>query len=348
MNREELTKELLKIEVLNFLEKDNSEVLKYTEELKNKKINNFIEKIYDKINFKKSVLSDEINNIIFIHNHFDFGDYEDSRQKDEILSGFEKGLSVKEVTIYAKKEYSYEKMKLIKEALLSNTDINFIQNILKLNLSIYKMDMAIKDFNGHLPEDVISIYANNIYSDDASKEIRLAILNGVNQTNVLNKLARVEFDSNQIREIRIGLERGLFEEAIDLYAKRDYSSQKMRELREIIEREFKNGTMLNQNEIISFVTSKNFNYKQLKVIKNAIYYNSFDLDLSKIKKVAYEELSADILEILLDLLSRGIDLKIILDILDLKKDYDYYFNISINLKRNIYVEKVGGKNGLLY
>ena len=135
------------------------------------------------------------------------------KQMEEIHLGLKHGLPVDKVKIYANPEYESGKMEEIRLGLehkLTLNQINFLRSIKPRTIG------------------------NLIDSDSEIKIARLCYENNVSQ-NEIDELLNKKLNYEQMREVIKGLEKGLTIDAIKIYASPEYSSQKMEQIRLLLE-----------------------------------------------------------------------------------------------------------------
>ena len=172
-----------------------------------------------------------------------------SAQLKEIGNGVKQGLNVD----YAKEFYDSYKMKVIRNSLIYNIEIEYgfevpNKKFLYKVISGFKKKVNILPYLLKYPELTISknniidliiygltlnisnihYYLNKKYDEKQLYEIFKGIENKIDVT-FYNK---IEFDSRQMREIREGLEKGI---DVSIYAKPKYSYDKMWQIREGLE-----------------------------------------------------------------------------------------------------------------
>lgn len=120
----------------------------------------------------------------------------------EIRKGFERKLSLEQISIYAKPEFDYSAMEEIRVA-----------------------------FEEGLSIEKVSIFAKSEFNSSQMHTIRYAIKEGLD-FDKLKIFARPEFVSEQMRQICEGLvARKLTTEQVLLYAKTNYNSNQMLQIR---------------------------------------------------------------------------------------------------------------------
>lgn len=203
--------------------------------------------------------------------------YEYSSQKCEILHGFESGLTLEQIKLYAKPEFSYHQMRQIRfgfENGLTNEQVSFYAK-LKYDSSV--MNEIREGFENGLDFIQVSFYINSDFTENQMREIRLGFQNKLTDKQI-TFYAKSIFDSMQMKEIRSGFETELTFEQVALYANPKFSSLQM----EIIKRGIGiNPSMelvkvyaepqipfLNMNQIFIAITEESLTAEQLEVMTN--------------------------------------------------------------------------------
>lgn len=289
--------------------------------------------ILKKIDFRKNVFSKEINNIIYIEKTYNSGEFNE-KQKEEIKQGLDDGLDVEKVKVYTDFNYEANKMYVIRQAFSKGLTIEDVEYILSLDLSSKQTEMVVEDYLYGMNKKEIELYAssNLKLDDDVVSELRLAVLNRISHDKIA-KLINVNFNSDQVRELRKFLEKSYSNEKMFvLLSQPSYSSEKIRIISMFIENEYENKLNLEDSQILNFILEKNFNEEQLKIIYKYYYDKNGSIDFTTINILCKKDLSANILDILLDIADKGYDSYKLSTKINQNESIDYYKDLSIKLK----------------
>lgn len=135
----------------------------------------------------------------------------------EIESGFKKGLSIEQISMYAKPEFYDYQMYQIRKGFEKGLSIEQVDVYAKPEFDIKQMVIIVNGFKNGL-------------SMEQMQEIRHGFINDLSMEQV-SVYAKPEFDSYQMGVIRNGFENGLSMEQVSVYAKPEFNSNQMEVLK---------------------------------------------------------------------------------------------------------------------
>lgn len=196
----------------------------------------------------------------------------------EIRKGFESGLSVEQVSVYAKPEFNEYQMRGIRRGFNEGLSIEQISVYAKPEFSCVQMSEIESGFKKGLSIEQISMYAKPEFYDYQMYQIRKGFEKGLSIEQV-DVYAKPEFDikqmviivngfknglsMEQMQEIRHGFINDLSMEQVSVYAKPEFDSYQMG----VIRNGFENGLSMEQ---VSVYAKPEFNSNQMEVLKGGL------------------------------------------------------------------------------
>lgn len=163
-------------------------------------------------------------------------------QMREIRCGFNEGLSIEQVSVYAKPEFTCVQMSEIESGFKKGLSIEQISMYAKPEFYDYQMNQICRGFKNGLSMEQVSVYAKPEFNSNQMKLIEDGFRNKLSMEQV-KAYAKPEFDPNQMWEIENGLdEYKLSIEQVGTYAKPEFDFNQMFEIR----RGFINGLSMEQ------------------------------------------------------------------------------------------------------
>ena len=163
-------------------------------------------------------------------------------QMREIRCGFNEGLSIEQVSVYAKPEFTCVQMSEIESGFKKGLSIEQISMYAKPEFYDYQMNQICRGFKNGLSMEQVSVYAKPEFNTGQMRLIEDGFRNKLSMEQV-KTYAKPEFDSNQMWEIENGLdEYKLSIEQVGTYAKPEFDFDQMFEIR----RGFINGLSMEQ------------------------------------------------------------------------------------------------------
>lgn len=160
----------------------------------------------------------------------------------EIRCGFNEGLSIEQVSVYAKPEFTCVQMSEIESGFKKGLSIEQISMYAKPEFYDYQMNQICRGFKNGLSMEQVSVYAKPEFNTGQMRLIEDGFRNKLSMEQV-KTYAKPEFDSNQMWEIENGLdEYKLSIEQVGTYAKPEFDFDQMFEIR----RGFINGLSMEQ------------------------------------------------------------------------------------------------------
>ena len=139
----------------------------------------------------------------------------DSLQKDEIILGEDKKLTVSE---YKRPDFNWMQMREIRLGLEKGLDVD---TYAKANMNVEQMEEIRLGLEKSLDT---SFYNKNEFDWFEMREIRL----GLEQNLDVSKYAKIGLNADQMEEIKLGLEKGL---DVSKYNEKEFDNRQMREIR---------------------------------------------------------------------------------------------------------------------
>ena len=187
----------------------------------------------------------------------------------EVELGIRHGLSVKELSYYAKREYNCDQMRVLRRA--------------------FESGISFKE---------IHLVAKALFDPEQMEKIANAFIKDKLEIDMVALASRVCFDINQMEEILDGIKLGFSKEQIELYSDPKYSAHRMRIIKVIL-KEFPESDVL-----INLLLNSNLDSLRIKMIEEAIYkkYNA-EIITFLVKNVDFD---IDKLTMLINALDDGI------------------------------------------
>lgn len=155
-------------------------------------------------------------------------------QMREIRCGFNEGLSIEQVSVYAKPEFTCVQMSEIESGFKKGLSIEQISMYAKPEFYDYQMNQICRGFKNGLSMEQVSVYAKPEFNSNQMKLIEDGFRNKLSMEQV-KAYAKPEFDPNQMWEIENGLdEYKLSIEQVGTYAKPELGVLQMEELKDAL------------------------------------------------------------------------------------------------------------------
>ena len=154
----------------------------------------------------------------------------------EVELGIRHGLSVKELSYYAKREYNSDQMRVLRRA--------------------FESGISFKE---------IHLVAKALFDSEQMEKIANAFIKDKLEFDMVTLASRVCFDINQMEEILDGIKLGFSKEKLELYCSPKYSAHHMRIIKVIL-KEFPKSDIL-----INLLLNSNLDSLRIKMIEEAIY-----------------------------------------------------------------------------
>lgn len=155
-------------------------------------------------------------------------------QMREIRCGFNEGLSIEQVSVYAKPEFTCVQMSEIESGFKKGLSIEQISMYAKPEFYDYQMNQICRGLKNGLSMEQVSVYAKPEFNSNQMKLIEDGFRNKLSMEQV-KAYAKPEFDPNQMWEIENGLdEYKLSIEQVGTYAKPELGVLQMEELKDAL------------------------------------------------------------------------------------------------------------------
>ena len=172
-----------------------------------------------------------------------------SEELNQILSGFEKGLSVDKVAIYAKPCYDRGQMNEIRLGLENNLSNEQVEVYANPRYDFNKMKLLRCGFVHGFTQEQVEIYAHPEFSIETMNLIFNNLRARTLADDLIKVYAKSDYNCEQMVEIRKGLESNLSRKQIELYANPEFDALQM----SIIRQSFK---FLNDEQIKTYANPK--------------------------------------------------------------------------------------------
>lgn len=158
--------------------------------------------------FERGLTIEQVN--LFANDKFNWKDGETMFFAKDIIYGFIKGLSIEQVKVYADLKFSQSQRREIYNGLIhDNLTIEQVKIYADTKFDYSQME-AIREGLGYynLPIEQVKVYANPKFDDEQMKEIRKGFNNGLTMDQV-KLYANSDFGWYKMEAIREDLEKGL-------------------------------------------------------------------------------------------------------------------------------------------
>lgn len=173
----------------------------------------------------------------------------------DIEYSIKEGLDFRKIKLYAKKEYEIHICHL--NSIAKDLSIEILRKYLEMDLTIYdkvkRLEFISKhpDINSERIDIICSSKFKDAWNSDDHTEVFWEILDEELSIDELKIILNPKFDENQINEVALGFKHGLTEEQVRLYADERFNFMRMQYFRLGLENN------LHQNEIDFYVNIDN-------------------------------------------------------------------------------------------